>query len=63
MSVWVDMFYVCLVCGKSSVSGLCVIVWAVVLVVSLLYAGVVRCVSRLKYIPVAAGRLSEPVSR
>ena len=27
------------------------------------YVGVVRCESRLKYIPVAAGRLLEPVSR
>jgi len=38
LSVWVDMFCVCLVYGKSSVIGLCV-------VVSLLYAGVVQCVS------------------
>ena len=39
---------------------LCGVLWVVV---SLLYVGVVRCVSRLKYIPVVAGRLSEPVSR
>jgi len=29
----------------------------------LLYAGVVLCVSKLKYIPVAAVRLSNPVGR
>ena len=32
-------------------------------VVSLLYVGIVRFVIRLKYIPVAAGRLSSPVGR
>jgi len=32
-------------------------------VVSLSYAGVVQCVSRLKYIPVAAVMLSKPVGR
>ena len=30
LSVWVDIFYVCLVYGKSSVSGLCVVMWGVV---------------------------------
>jgi len=30
LSVWVDVFYVCLVYGKSSVSGLCVVTWGVV---------------------------------
>ena len=31
LSVWVDMFYVCLVYGRSSVSGLCVVImWGVV---------------------------------
>jgi len=25
--VWVDVFYVCLVYGKSSVNGLCVVMW------------------------------------
>jgi hypothetical protein len=33
MSVWVDMFYVCLVYGKSIVSGLCVVMWGVGLIV------------------------------
>jgi len=37
----------------------CRVLWVVA---SLLYVGVVWCVSRLKYIPVAAGRLSESVS-
>jgi len=60
LSVWVDMFCVCLVYGKSSVIGLCVVIMRVV---SLLYAGVVQCVSRLKYIPVAAVRLSKPFGR
>ena len=31
--------------------------------VSLLYVGIVRIVIRLKYMPVAAGRLSSPVGR
>ena len=26
LSVWVDMFCVCQVCGRSSVSGLCVVI-------------------------------------
>ena len=39
---------------------LCGMLWVVV---ALLYVGVVRCVIRLKYIPVVAGRLSEPGSR
>ena len=30
LSVWVDMFYVCLVYGKSSVTRLCVVMWGVV---------------------------------
>jgi len=30
LSVWVNMFYVCLVYGKSSVTGLCVGMWGVV---------------------------------
>jgi hypothetical protein len=30
LSVWVDMFSVCMVYGKSSVSGLCVVMWGVV---------------------------------
>ena len=30
LSVWVTMFYVCLVNGKSSVRGLCVVMWGVV---------------------------------
>jgi len=30
LSVWVDMFYICLVCVKSRVSGLCVVIWGVV---------------------------------
>ena len=31
LSVWVDMFCVCQVCGKSTVSGLCVVImWGVV---------------------------------
>ena len=30
LSVWVDMFYVCLFYGKSSVWGLCVVMWSVV---------------------------------
>jgi len=30
LSVWVAMFCVCLVYGKSSVSGLCVVMWGVV---------------------------------
>ena len=43
--------------------------WAVcgyegfLVLVSLLYVGIVRFVIRLKYIPVAAGRLSSPVGR
>jgi len=41
-----------------SVSGPHMVMWVVV---SLLYVGVVRCVIRLKYIPMAAGRLSRPV--
>jgi len=56
LSVWVDMFYVCLVCGKSSVSGLCMVMWGVVgggLII------VCRCGSVCKQIiPVAAGRLT-----
>ena len=59
LSLQVDMFFVCLVYGKSGVSGLCVVMWVVVS----LCVGMVRCVSRLKYIPMAVGRLSEPVSR
>jgi len=39
---------------------LCGVLWVVV---SISYVGVFRCVNRLKYITVAAGRLSEPVSR
>jgi len=39
---------------------LCGVLWVMV---SLLYVGVVQCVIRLKYIPVAAGRLSKLVSR
>jgi len=57
LSVWVDMFCVCQVCGRSSVSGLCVVMWGVGLII------LCRCVNRLKYILMAAGRLSEPVSR
>ena len=30
LSVWVDVFYVCLVYGKCSVSGPCVVTWGVV---------------------------------
>jgi len=30
LTVWVDMFYVCLAYGKSSVSGLCVVMYDVV---------------------------------
>ena len=43
--------------------------WAVcgyegfLVLVSLLYVGLVRFVIRLKYIPVAAGRLSSPIGR
>ena len=47
-----------------TVSGLCVDMRVFFLVlVSLLYVGIVRFVIRLKYIPVAAGRLSSPVDR
>jgi len=42
LSVWVDMFCVCQVCGKSSVSGLCVVL---LVAVSMFYIGVVLCVS------------------
>jgi len=61
-SVWDDMFCVCLVYGKSSVSVLCVVImWGVVgggLI------AVCRCSSVCKQIKVhnvAAVRLSEPV--
>ena len=61
LSVWVDMFYVCLVYGRSSVSGLCVVImWGVVgggLII------ICRCVSRLKYITLDAVKLSEPIGR
>ena len=30
LSMWVDMFSVCMVYGKSTVSGLCVVMWGVV---------------------------------
>ena len=50
LSVWVNMFYLCLFCGKSSVSGLCVVImWGVAgggLII------VCRCVSVCKHIKV-----------
>jgi len=54
--VWVIMFYVCLVYGKSSVSGLCVVMWGVEgggLIV------VCRCVSVCKQIKVHTAWLQE----
>jgi len=43
-----------------TVSGLCVVMWVVV---GGGFIVVCRCIIRLKYIPVAAGRLSRPVGR
>ena len=55
------------ICGVTqislTVSGLCVDMRVFLVLVSLFYVGIVRFVIRLKYIPVAAGRLSSPVGR
>ena len=55
------------ICGVTyaclAVSGLCVDMRVFLVLISLLYVGLVRFVIRLKYIPVAAGRLSSPVGR
>jgi len=44
-------------------SGLCVDMRVFLVLVSLLYVGIDRFVIRLKYMSVAAGRLSSPVDR
>jgi len=62
--VWVDMFCVCLVYGKSSVIGMCVVImWGVEGGGLNVVCSCDSVCKQIKYIPVAAVRLSKPVDR